>query len=362
MDSILRPVLQPVLQPVLRSVFCAASGGASPSLRAQVQALFVDTPADGGMYDFNDASTLRQNSNGTTAVGNGDPIGYVEDLSGNGNHLTQPTATARPAWGDYASTTGLSGATGNRVVYDFVDDHLRYPGSQGEYTVAFMSVSGVQVYTVPALWVAGGNLRVPVAETPGLVIINRSLDAGEIAVVTAWLESLSNVRPAEPYYWEGRGMSYAARGGTATDPLWTFGDGSTQSSMSGWTETLSPRETIAFEYTALTQFNCSTNQLTGSIPSLSANTALTQFHCSGNQLTAVDGGFAVPITLGEFRANNCQLSQAAVDAILAAFVAAGRNSGTRILALQAGNAAPSGAGLADKATLESRGWTVTVTP
>ncbi len=111
--------------------------------------------------------------------------------------------------------------------------------------------------------------------------------------------------------------------------------------------------------TALTVFSCFNNQLTGSIPSLSANTALTYFSCYSNQLTGWSGG-TVSATLGDFQAQNNLLMQAAVDAILAAFVAAGRTTGTRILNLGGtGNAAPSAAGLADKATLQSRGWTVT---
>ena len=111
--------------------------------------------------------------------------------------------------------------------------------------------------------------------------------------------------------------------------------------------------------TALTAFICSSNQLTGSIPSLSANTALTAFNCSSNQLTGWSGG-TVSATLGDFQAQNNLLTQSAVDAILAAFVAAGRTTGTRILNLGGvGNATPSATGLTDKATLQSRGWTVT---
>jgi len=44
-----------------------------------------------------DLSTLRQDAAGSVFVqGLGDPIGYVEDLSGNGNHGTQATDSARP--------------------------------------------------------------------------------------------------------------------------------------------------------------------------------------------------------------------------------------------------------------------------
>jgi len=111
--------------------------------------------------------------------------------------------------------------------------------------------------------------------------------------------------------------------------------------------------------TALTTFYCYNNQLTGSIPSLYANTALTAFYCNGNQLTGFAGG-SVSATLGDFNANVNSLTQSAVDAILAAFVAANKTTGTRVLNLGGtGNATPSAAGLADKATLVTRGWTVT---
>jgi hypothetical protein len=113
--------------------------------------------------------------------------------------------------------------------------------------------------------------------------------------------------------------------------------------------------------TALMDFRCNANQLTGSIPDLSNNTALTTFYCHTNQLTGYAGG-TISATLGNFQAQSNLLTQSAVDAILAAFVAAGRTSasGTCILNLDGtGNSAPSATGLTDKATLQSRGWTVT---
>jgi Leucine-rich repeat (LRR) protein len=113
--------------------------------------------------------------------------------------------------------------------------------------------------------------------------------------------------------------------------------------------------------TALQYFYCHINQLTGSIPDLSSNTALQYFYCYSNQLTGWTGG-TVSATLGDFQAYNNLLPQSVVDAILAAFVAAGRTSasGTCILNIGGtGNAAPSATGITDKNTLISRGWTVT---
>jgi hypothetical protein len=109
----------------------------------------------------------------------------------------------------------------------------------------------------------------------------------------------------------------------------------------------------------LIDFRCYSNLLTGSIPSLSANVLLQTFYCYTNSLTGFSGG-SVSNTLGDFQSQNNQLSTTAVNDILAAFVAANRTSGTRILNLGGtGNAAPTGQGLVDKQTLIDRGWTVT---
>jgi hypothetical protein len=116
----------------------------------------------------------------------------------------------------------------------------------------------------------------------------------------------------------------------------------------------------------LLYFNCQyqrgATKLSGDIPNLANATKLLLFWCDSNQLTGFATGGSVPSTLENFQANNNSLTAAAVNAILAAFVAAGRTSasGTCILNLGGtGNAAPTGQGLTDKTTLISRGWTVT---
>ena len=102
-----------------------------------------------------------------------------------------------------------------------------------------------------------------------------------------------------------------------------------------------------------------TTKLTGSIPSLSGLSNLQSFDCTLNQLTSFAGG-SVSATLGDFRANVNLLSASAVNAILAAFVAANKTTGTRVLNLGGtGNAAPTGQGLTDVTTLRNRGWSVT---
>lgn len=54
----------------------------------------------GGCWNFNDISTLFKDTAGTIPVtAAGDAIARVNDISGNGNHLTQTTSTARMNYG-----------------------------------------------------------------------------------------------------------------------------------------------------------------------------------------------------------------------------------------------------------------------
>ena len=111
--------------------------------------------------------------------------------------------------------------------------------------------------------------------------------------------------------------------------------------------------------TKLIRFFCGNNLLTGNIPSFSGLNNFQEFRCEMNQLTGFAGG-SVSNTLGNFHAQNNQLTSTAVNAILAAFVVANKTTGNRTLLLAGtGNAAPIGQGLTDKATLIARGWTVT---
>lgn len=101
------------------------------------------------------------------------------------------------------------------------------------------------------------------------------------------------------------------------------------------------------------------SNMIGNIPDSLKNNTLSLMYVLNNSLTGWDGS-EVSNTLGDFQAQNNLLTQSAVDAILAAFVAANKTTGTRVLNLGGtGNATPSAQGLADKATLVSRGWTVT---
>jgi hypothetical protein len=66
----------------------------------------------------------------------------------------------------------------------------------------------------------------------------------------------------------------------------------------------------------------------------------------------------MPNSLRDFRAYSNNIPSSGINQILADFVAAGRSSGTLNIG-SAGNGAPTGQGLIDKATLTGRSWTVT---
>ncbi|WP_422028209.1 leucine-rich repeat domain-containing protein [Roseovarius sp.] len=111
--------------------------------------------------------------------------------------------------------------------------------------------------------------------------------------------------------------------------------------------------------TNLVVFWCHNNSLTGSIPNLSSNTTLVYFWCYSNSLTGWAGG-TLPVSLDDFRAQNNDLPEATVDALLAALDTAGASNGD--CKLEGGtNAAPSSAGETSIDNLRGKGWTVTVT-
>jgi hypothetical protein len=97
-------------------------------------------------------------------------------------------------------------------------------------------------------------------------------------------------------------------------------------------------------------------KLSGNID-LSKFNSLETFDCSNNGLTGIVG-FENHSTLTDFDAESNQLGVLAINAILAAFVAAGASGGTLVLN-GTGNAAPTGQGATDVTALQNDGWAVT---
>lgn len=89
-------------------------------------------------YDLQDTGSLWQDTAGTTAAGVGDPLGRIDDQSGNGNHLLQGTTAAKP-------TLQNDGAN-NYAYLDGVDDVMSASVSVGHpltVAAAIESIAGI---------------------------------------------------------------------------------------------------------------------------------------------------------------------------------------------------------------------------
>lgn len=85
--------------------------------RFQPSSLFSGGEA-GAWYDPSDLSSMFQDSGGATPAAVGQPVGYIADKSGRGNHATQATTASKP--------TLRQDASGNYYLeFDGVDDWLR---------------------------------------------------------------------------------------------------------------------------------------------------------------------------------------------------------------------------------------------
>lgn len=133
-----------------------------------------------GGYARLTSSDLHQDAAGSTPVTTaGDPIGRVEDLSGNGMHFSQSTTTSRPTFQE----------TPNRAVGDTVDDNLTFTCPTGGIngTGIFYTAAGAIVCKVN--YAAGAATLLPASadfQARGLtswLIIDRDLTAAEIAYV-----------------------------------------------------------------------------------------------------------------------------------------------------------------------------------
>lgn len=119
-----------------------------------------------------------------------------------------------------------------------------------------------------------------------------------------------------------------------------------------------PADLQSLGITKMSRFNAYGNSFTGSIPDFAGQTVLQYCLVDNNNLTDFTG--TITPTMHRFIANNNNLTETAVDNILQALVDAnGTSLQPKVLQLSGtGNSTPSAAGIANKNTLISRGWTV----
>jgi hypothetical protein len=161
-------------------------------------------------------------------------------------------------------------------------------------------------------------------------------------------------------YMEGHGSYFSNCPDTSNNPdLYWF------SFAAGAFQNVTGPMPNSFQYNPLLQtFNISSSGFTGAIANFAPCTALTSWVCNGNSLSGyTTGSFATQPNLATLTITAVQLTVTAVNAILADLVTSlslpGR-VGCTVDLRYGSNAAPTGAGVTNKAILNATsGWTVT---
>lgn len=348
------PIKQLITSPIGVSV------GGAPGL-SSIADLFANGEY-GAWYDISDTSTLYQDSAGTIAVtSDGDPVGLVQDKSGNGANATQSTSAARPVYN----------VTPDRLTLDKVDDNmsvnLASPVS-GSMIMALNNGIIVAEISASSNWELTSNpAYFPDNGIANLLIIDRVLTSNEINFVkstfggvndfsgvssmTSWFRDRTDIVAIDAGLWDTSSVTNMSYFALSCANL-------TQLNVSNW-DTSSVTTFLGFIYAT----NLSTLDI--SDWDTSSCTSFRSFARFATNLTSVilDGGAGNPFAdspcidyISAF--SNTSLTQQSIDNILVAINAAGTSNGTFD---QSGGSAPSATGEAAIDALRSRGWTINVT-
>ena len=131
-------------------------GGGAPVPAYSPAELFQSDEA-GIWYDYQDFSSMWQDSAGTVPAAVNQPVGRVDDKSGNGNHAVQATASARPIL--------RNDGTNYYLEFDGVDDRLVAPYSG---TNVYERVSAIRqiAWTLNDQFFSGGSGAGELRQTP----------------------------------------------------------------------------------------------------------------------------------------------------------------------------------------------------
>ena len=225
---------------------------------------------------------------GTTVAAPGDAVARMDDLSGNGNHATQVTASKRPI---------LSGTIPYRLNPDFVDDtmSMTLPGSfiGGR---AFSMRHGHQIdISVP---LAGFDQDLPIIQIEEWIAREGAFSLTEVSALESYLPgnrrymvcqtndlTLTGLRM---YMINSETPVVTAIGDNdvvATLSLGGDSDSAFDLAAAGLTAPATVLFPMVVDNNALYNFYAPNNSLTGSIPDFSANVNILRFQCNDNNLT-----------------------------------------------------------------------------
>ena len=324
-----------------------------------------------GMWlEFSDTSKLYTDVSGTTQVAaDQDPVGRVNDSSGNAINATQSDELIRPKYD--ANTETLVGSNTDIL-------QVTLSGTVPYHT----SVNTPYGYYYTTLQF--GQQAVPYFKSTEIIAINRRFTQPEQKKLTFYYDTkrIHGVFTTEA---TSIGMSFTNDVGVSTVRLYddlnnltTVTHATTQQIT---TDVVTQPTTIVLNADvsrsriinyagnqlrgvipdisaadALEELNCSGNLLYGTVPPVDGNVSLTTLNCSDNNLTEW-ASQSIPPSLVTMLLGANNFNEATVDLILSQTVAAGAVNGTLNLS---NTTAPSATGQSDVLLLEAAGWVVVV--
>jgi len=328
-------------------------------------------------------TTVFTNTTRTIPAEVGQGVGGLADLSGNDNHATQATASARPIYQ----------TAPDRVTIDGVDDRMTVTVPVGGFTGTMVLATdqgtasyGVNIPAGPYDIGGRGGQYFPGTAIVGQVIRDGALSAGDAAATEAYFvekgatASYGAVTSFDSFWrdWPeltsfplintSSGTSfYRAWFGCSSLTSFPLIDTSSGTDFFGaWWSCNSLTSFPLIDTSAGTDFffawrDCSS--LT-SFPLIDTSSG-TRFYGAWrgcNSLTSFPANAFDNIKGGYFADafRSTALTQTSIDNILVSLVASGISAGTRVFD-QSGGSAPSSTGESAIDTLRSRGWTVAVT-
>jgi len=191
--SVSGPFATAIAGPVAGPLTAPGIGGGAASLTAQVQGLFAKYSGVGGIWKWDDMTTLFQAAGLTTPVtASGQSVWSVADISGQGNHLTTGNASTRPQF------------NGNGVTPDGVDDY-------------FVTAANLDLTVCDKVVVAMGYTKID--DTARLQVDGGANNAGGLYLLTGLDDGLY--------------QSSLSRGDAAGDPTQTGGFASSRANAYG---------------------------------------------------------------------------------------------------------------------------------